>query len=81
MLIRILSSDWSISIQVERKIGCISIPSKSIQVFSFKFLVWYTRSKNLNGDLDAKLVSCIPGFKLDCSKTGAAVIHDLSPGL
>ena len=31
------------SIQVERKIGCISIPSKSIQVFWFKFLVWYTR--------------------------------------
>jgi hypothetical protein len=55
------------SIQVERKIGCISIPSKSVQVFWFKFLVWYTRSKNLNsrnlnGDLDAKLVSCIPGF-------------------
>jgi hypothetical protein len=56
------------SIQVERKIGCISIPSKSVQVFLFKFLVWYTRSKNLNsrnlnGDLDAKLVSCIPGFR------------------
>ena len=56
------------SIQVERKIGCISIPSKSVQAFWFKFLVWYTRSKNLNsrnlnGDLDAKLVSCIPGFK------------------
>ena len=55
------------SIQVERKIGCISIPFKSVQVFWFKFLVWYTRSKNLNsrnlnGDLDAKLVSCIPGF-------------------
>ena len=50
------------SIQVERKIECISIPSKSVQVFRFKFLVWYTRSKNLNGDLDAKLVSCIPGF-------------------
>jgi tRNA (Thr-GGU) A37 N-methylase len=32
MLIRILSSDWSISIQVP-KIGCISIPSKSVQVF------------------------------------------------
>ena len=56
------------SIQVEGKIGCISIPSKSVQVFWFKFLVWYTRSKNLNsrnlnGDLDAKLVSCIPGLK------------------
>jgi hypothetical protein len=58
------------SIQVERKIGCISIPSKSIQVFWFKFLIWYTRSKNmnsrnLNGDLDAKLVSCIPGWTTD----------------
>ena len=57
------------SIQVERKIGCISIPSKSVQVFWFKFLVWYTRSKNLNsrnlnGDLDAKLVSCIPDLRL-----------------
>ena len=57
------------SIQVERKIGCISMPSKSVQVFLFKFLVWYTRSKNLNsrnlnGDLDAKLVSCIPGLRL-----------------
>ena len=51
------------SIQVERKIGCISIPSNTIQVFGFKFLVWYTRSKNLNGDLDAKLVSCIPGLR------------------
>jgi hypothetical protein len=55
------------SIQIERKIGCFSIPSKSVQVFWFKFLVWYTRSKNLNsrnlnGDLDAKLVSCIPGL-------------------
>ena len=52
-----------------KKIGCISIPSKSVQVFGFKFLVWYTRSKNLNsrnlnGDLDAKLASCIPGFKI-----------------
>ena len=57
------------SIQAERKIGCISIPSKSVQVFCFKFLVWYTRSKNLNsrnlnGDLDAKLVSCIPGLMI-----------------
>jgi hypothetical protein len=57
------------SIQVERKIGCISIPSKSVQVFWFKFLVWYARSKNLNsrnlnGDMDAKLVSCIPGFNI-----------------
>ena len=61
------------SIQVERKIGCISIPSKSVQVFWFKFLVWYTRSKklnsrNLNGDLDAKLVSCIPGFRNGCNQ-------------
>jgi hypothetical protein len=55
-----LHSSW-------KKIGCISIPSKSVQLFWFKFLVWYTRSKklnsrNLNGDLDAKLASCIPGF-------------------
>jgi hypothetical protein len=47
----------------------ISIPSKSVQVFWFKFLVWYTRSKNLNsrnlnGDLDAKLASCITGLSL-----------------
>ena len=70
MLIRILSSDWSIPIQVPsklKKIGCISIPSMSVPVFWFKFLVWYTRSKNLNsrylnGDLDAKLASCIPGL-------------------
>jgi hypothetical protein len=47
-----------------KKIGCISIPSKSVQVFWFKFLVWYTRSKNLNGDLDAKLASCILGLTL-----------------
>ena len=47
-----------------KKIGCISIPSKSVQVFWFKFLVWYTRSKNLNSrNLDAKLVSCIPGLR------------------
>jgi hypothetical protein len=57
------------SIQVERKVGCISIPSKFVQIFWFKFLVWYSRSKNLNsrnlnGDLDAKLVSCIPGLRL-----------------
>jgi hypothetical protein len=34
-------------IQVERKIGCISISSKSVQFFLFKFLVWYTRSINI----------------------------------
>jgi hypothetical protein len=61
------------SIQVERKIGCISIPSKSVHIFWFKFLVWYARSKNLNsrnlnGDLDAKLVSCIPGLGLYISR-------------
>ena len=58
------------SIQVGKKIGCISIPSKSVQIFWFKFLVWYTRSKNLNprnlnGELDAKLASCIPGLMLE----------------
>jgi hypothetical protein len=57
------------SIQDERKIGCISIPSKFVHVFWFRFLVWYTRSKNLNSrnlniDWDAKLVSCIPGLRL-----------------
>ena len=70
MLIRILSSDWSISIQVPSKLKKNRMHFYSIQVvqvFWFKFLVWYTRSKNLNsrnlnGDLDAKLVSCIPGL-------------------
>ena len=67
------------SIQVERKIGCISIPSKSVQVFWFKFLVWYARSKifnsrNLYGDLDAKLVSCIPGFNNGMVLNGSVLI-------
>ena len=72
MLIRILSSDWSISIQVPSKLKKNRMHFYSIQVvqvFLFKFLVWYTRSKNLNsrnlnGDLDAKLASCIPGLSV-----------------
>ena len=63
------------SIQVERKIGCISIPSKSVQVFWFKFLgihdqktwiqetIFDAQSDMLYNprDLDAKLVS--PGLR------------------
>ena len=65
-------------IQVERKIGCISFPSKSVQVFLFKFLVWYTRSKNLNSrnlneDLDAKPVSCIPGLRLKLDRISCSL--------
>jgi hypothetical protein len=60
----------SISIQVPSKLKKNRMhfySTKSVQVFWFKFLVWYTQSKNLNsrnlnGDLDAKLVSCIPGL-------------------
>jgi hypothetical protein len=39
-----------------------SPPKNAILFVVFKFLVWYTRSKNLNGDLDEKLASCIPGL-------------------
>jgi hypothetical protein len=44
-----------------KKIGCISISSKSVQVFWFKFLVWYTQSKNLNSrnlTLSASICEC-----------------------
>jgi hypothetical protein len=69
-----------------KKIGCISIPSKSVQVFWFKFLVWYTRSKNLNsrnlnGDLDAKLASCIPGLKQILTMVYSANLSLMSSGL
>ena len=70
MLIRMLSSDWPISIQVPSKLKKNRMHFYSIQVRS-SFLIqvscMYTRSKNLNsrnlnGVLDAKLASCIPGL-------------------
>jgi hypothetical protein len=46
--------------------------------------VWYTQSKNLNsrnlnGDLDAKLVSCIPGFIQICTIVHNNAIQRAAP--
>jgi hypothetical protein len=48
-------------------------PSKSVQVFWFKFLVWHTRSKNLNSrNLNGDAKTCMYS-----SKFLASCIHKL----
>jgi hypothetical protein len=73
MQIRILSSDWPISIQVPsklKKIGCISIPSKSvpgflIQVSCMVYTIKKLEFKKLEWRLGCKTCIVYTGLKLE----------------